>query len=452
MKIAEKHIGLLHWVFPGMLLLAALDILLSGRDLSRAFAALEADVQSIVETTRHPVLAWVQRGVSLLLLGASLERIFTHFKDRKPTPSVVLLIAFVLYWICTVALPAVFGANPKVSHEYAYSLLFGVALALSTPMQRDRVLTFIRNALLIFLLASLALVPVMPSLVMDMSYSQGLLPGVPRFGGLASHPVGMGALAWTTLICLWVHPFERRWLTVLSWVLGLTVLFFAQSKTAWVAFMIAAACMVLVRRLPDSLERVGDPRQNSVGVVLCVGVIGAVVVALLALLVADLPGVIAGFFDTSQGAQLMSMTGRDRIWVVAFDEWQHNPVFGYGLTIWDAAHRQAIGMPFATHAHNQFIDTLARCGTVGATALVMYALVLTVQAFRYARATGGLSLALWAGLALLSISEVPLMLFGYGVDLFMHLLLIVSIAAGAAGRRRETVETVPLRPTFRTAV
>jgi asparagine N-glycosylation enzyme membrane subunit Stt3 len=88
---------------------------------------------------------------------------------------------------------------------------------------------------------------------------------------------------------------------------------------------------------------------------------------------------------------------------------------------------------------------------VGATALVLYALVLTVQAFRYARATGGLSLALWAGLALLSISEVPLMLFGYGVDLFMHLLLIVSIAAGAAGRRRETVQAVPLRPTFRTA-
>ena len=452
MKSSTPHAGLLHWVLPAMLILAALEVLLSGRDLSRHFLALESEVESIVESTRHPLFAWIQRGVSLLLLGASFERIYSHLRDRKPVPSAMLIGAFVMYWLATVAAPGLFGAIPKVSHEYVYSFVLGIALALSGHLQRDRIVLTLRNALFLFLLASVALAPVMPGLVMDMSYSQGLLPGVPRFGGLASHPVGMGVLAWTALMILWVHPFERRWVQVMAWMLGLTVLFFAQSKTAWVAFVLGAACLTLVRNLPSSMERVGDPRQNSFAVVLCLGVIGLVVMGLLALLVADLPGVIAGFFDSSAGGQLMSMTGRDRIWVVALDEWQHNPVFGYGLTIWDAAHRQAIGMPFATHAHNQFIDTLARCGAVGATALVAYALVLTVSAFRYARATGGLSLALWAGLSLLSISEVPLMLFGYGVELFMHLLLIVSIAAGAAGRRQESVRVVPITPSFRTAV
>jgi O-antigen ligase len=390
--------------------------------------------------------------VSLLLLAASLERIYTHLRDRKPIPSPMLLGGFVMYWLATVVAPGLFGAIPKVSHEYAYSFILGIALALSGHLQRDRIVARLRDALFVFLAISVALVPVMPNLVMDMSYSQGLLPGVPRFGGLAAHPVGMGVLAWTALMILWVHPFERRWLGLLAWALGLAVLFFAQSKTAWIAFVLGAGCLTLVRSLPNSVDRVGDPRQGSFAVLLCTGIIALVVVALFALLVVDLPGMIAGFFDTSQGAQLTSMTGRDRIWVVAFDEWQHNPVFGYGLTIWDAAHRQAIGMPFATHAHNQFIDTLARCGAVGATALVLYALVLTVCAFRYARATGGLSLALWAGLTLLSISEVPLMLFGYGVELFMHLLLIVSIAAGAAGRRQESARVVPITPSFRTAI
>lgn len=449
---STKSTGWMHWVFPAMLLLAALDVLLSGRDLTQAFYALEAEVEGIADVTRNPVLAWVQRGVSLMLLAAAFERIYSHLRDRRPVPSPVLLGGFILYWLATVVLPGLFGAIPKVSHEYAYSFVLGVALALSGPSERDRIVRTLRNALLVFLLVSVALIPVLPNMVMDSSYAQGLLPGVPRFGGLASHPVGMGVLAWTTLMCLWVFPLERRWLNAMAWMLALAVLFFAQSKTAWVAFVLCAACLTLVRSFPNSVDRIGDPRQNSFGVVLCVGLIGMVVVGLLALLVSDLPTAIAGFFDSSQGAQLMSMTGRDRIWVVAFDEWQRNPVFGYGLTIWDAAHRQAIGMPFATHAHNQFIDTLARCGTVGAIALVIYAIILTVSAFRYARATGGFSLALWAGLALLSISEVPLMLFGYGVELFMHLLLIVSIAAGSAARRRERVQAVPVSAAFRTAV
>jgi O-antigen ligase len=173
---------------------------------------------------------------------------------------------------------------------------------------------------------------------------------------------------------------------------------------------------------------------------------------LVGVVVFDLPDMIGGFLDTSEGAQLTSLTGRDRIWVVALEEWHNHPVFGYGPTIWDDEFRQAIGLPNATHGHNQMIDTLARCGTVGAIGLVCYAVVLLVLSVRFARATRGLSLAMFLTLALLSVSEVPLGLIGYGTDVFTHLLLVVTLASAAAEQRRTRVAGDPIERPLRTAL
>jgi O-antigen ligase len=176
----------------------------------------------------------------------------------------------------------------------------------------------------------------------------------------------------------------------------------------------------------------------------------AAVVSLAALLMfGDIDARLSSFFDSAQGAQLASMTGRDQIWAIAYDEWQRNPVFGYGPTLWDASFREAIGMPNATHAHNQFMDTLSRSGTVGAAALVLYALVLLVLSIRYARASGGLTLALFVALALRAISEVPLLLFGYGPELIAHVLLLMALAAAgreARERKRKLAKAPPPVP------
>jgi O-antigen ligase len=159
----------------------------------------------------------------------------------------------------------------------------------------------------------------------------------------------------------------------------------------------------------------------------------------------DIDARLSSFFDSAQGAQLASMTGRDQIWAIANDEWQRNPVFGYGPTLWDASFREAIGMPNATHAHNQFMDTLSRSGTVGATALVLYVLVLLVLSLRYARASGGLTLALFVALVLRAISEVPLLLFGYGPELIAHILLLMALAE-ARERKRALAKAPPPMP------
>jgi O-antigen ligase len=449
---AGTRVGLLPWVFPAMLALAALGVLLSGRDLAQAFLDLERETEGGAGAiVRHPMMPWAQRAVSLLLVAASIERIASHFLQRRPVPSPTLTWAFLFFWLTTVVTPAVFGAHPQISHEYAYSMLFGLAATLCSDADSDRIVAWSRDGLFLYMLAGMALVPVMPSLVLDTAYTQGLLPGLPRFGGLASHPVMMGMLTQTALLLLWTHPFARRWLNVAAWTLGLGVLFLAQSKTAWVAFVLSATILVIVRRTPEAVQRLGDPRRNSFGVLALFTCIAGVLALLGALLVADVPQLVADYFDTSEGAQLVSMTGRDRIWMVALGEWHNYPVFGYGPQLWDAEYRQAIAMPNATHGHNQFIDTLARCGTVGAAGLVVYALVLLVLSVRYARATRGLSLAMFTTLALQSVSEIPLLLAGYGTDVFTHILLVVVLAGAAAARPRpspakaDPVEPRPLR-------
>lgn len=422
--------GFLHWVLPLMLGLVAVTVLLSGRDLSQMFADLVQGGGMYF----HPAVAWLQRGVSVLLLLISAERLVNHVTMRRHLPVPLLAWAFITYWSATVAAPALFGTHPQLSHEYLYSLIIGMAALLARESDRERVVGAARNALFLFLLAGAVLAVVNPAMVLDTAYRQGLLPGVPRFGGLATHPVALGMFAQTFLLCLWVRPFQSRWLTLLGWLLGLAVVFFAQSKTAWIAFLLCSAAMLVVRHGASVWRRIGDPRQGAFGILACLGTIVFVAGTIALVLFADLGGEAASFLDTQEGAQLMSMTGRDQIWVIAMEEWRASPIFGYGPGLWDDDFRAAINMPNATNAHNQFMDTLARSGALGATALVLYAGVLLALSLRAARATGGLSIALLIAVALRSMSEVPLLMFGYGTELFTHLLLIVTIASANAPR------------------
>lgn len=437
--------GFFHWVLPAMVGVLALTTLLSGRDLSQNYTDLHASV----EVVRHPIIPWVQRIVSLLLVAAAMERVLSHITQHRHLPAPVLTWALVFYWLSTVAAPAVFGSHPHLSHEYLYTLMLGFAGVLASAQERDKIIGASRDALFLFMLAGVVLIPVMPTLVLDASYTQGLLPGIPRLGGLAPHPVALGMFAQIALLLLWYRPFKRRWFNFAAWVLGLSVLFFAQSKTAWTAFILCSIAMLAVRHGPNLWRRLGDPKEGAFGIVVCVGVMLAAAGLMVLVLVVDVGTHLTDFMDTAEGAQLVSLTGRDQIWAVAIEEWQSNRLFGYGPLLWDWDYRSSIGMMNATSAHNQFMDTLARAGTVGATGLVLYALVLLVLSVRYARASGGLSLALFLAIALRSVSEVPLLLLGYGTELVTHLLLIVTLASSASARVQ--VEPARARTPYRTA-
>ena len=190
----------MHVIFYAILVMVALSNFLSGRDLSSS--AFKLDEVAVV--VRHPLVALAQPLVSLLLLTLAGERIITHWLQRDKTVQAppVMLITFIFFWAGTVAAPALLGLHPHVSHDYVYPLLIGIAAVLATSIERDLAFKAARNALLLFMAVGLLLIPFKPTLVLDLSYTQGLLPGVPRMAGLAAHAVSLGMLAQLGLLCL----------------------------------------------------------------------------------------------------------------------------------------------------------------------------------------------------------------------------------------------------------
>jgi O-antigen ligase len=422
--------GYFHLIFYAIVFSVAITTFLGGRDL----AVLALNLVEAPASARHPLLNVVQPLLSLLVLTVAGERIITHWLKRDTTvhtPHFLLLI-FVVFWLGTVAAPALLGAHPQLSHDFVYPLVIGVAAILASRLERDRSMAATRDTLFVFMLAGLALVFFKPNMALDATYNQGLLPGVPRFAGLAPHAVSMGLLSQLALLCLMALPYQKVWVNRLAWIVGLAVLFLAQSKTGWIAFALCSSCLLILRNGGQLWRRISDPLHPEFGIVVICGFIVALLAAGGLMMFGGIGARITGFFDSAQGAQLTSLTGRDQIWAIAYDEWQRNPIFGYGPGLWDASFRASIGMPNATHAHNQFMDTLSRSGSVGAIALVLYAATLLVLSIWHARATGGLSLALFIALALRSVSEVPLLLFGYGPELMTQILLLMTLVSASA--------------------
>lgn len=442
--------GYMHLIFYALLFTAALSSLLSGRD----FANASINISQQAAPGRHPIMVFAQPLISLLILTVAGERIVTHWlkRDKSAHAPALLLVTFLLFWAGTVAAPALMGAHPYLAHDYVYPLVMGIAALLVNGAERDLAVRAARNALVLFVAAGLLLIPFKTSLMLDTSYAQGMFQGVPRLAGLASHPVTLGLLSQLGLLCLLAFPYQRNWLNRLAWMIGLGSLFMAQSKTAWIAFTLCSVCILAVRRGPAWWQRVSDPARPESGVVSVLMFMVAVASISLVLIFADLGSRWVSFFDSAQGAQFASLTGRDLIWAIAYDEWQRNPLFGYGPTLWDESFRAVIGMPNATSAHNQFMDTLSRSGSVGAFALTLYALVLLVLSLYYARASRGLSLALFVALIVRSVSEVPLSLFGYGTELITHILLLITLAASAGearvrlARSTEALKHAPVNP------
>jgi O-antigen ligase len=433
--------GLLHWTFPAMLLVGALAAATSGRDLTQSFS----DLQAIAEPTRPTILVWVQRAVSLLLLLAALEQILNHIALQRRTPSPTLLAAFIAFWVGTIGAPAVLGAHPAISHELLYAPAVGIAACLVGASERDRILHAARDALMVLMLAGLLAVAVRPTLVLDPSYDAGLLAGVPRFAGLTPHAVTQGSLAQGATLLLWAFPYRHRWTNRAAWALTLGVLLIAQSKAAWIACGVCLGAMAAVRHGNALRRGLADPRQSQSASLMLVGLGAIVLASTVAVIVGDAGTRVSDFLESPEGARMATLTGRDRIWAIAAQEWSSHPVFGYGLTLWDAAYRARIDLPHATHAHNQFMDDAARAGSVGVIALVVYAAVLLVMSVRYARATGGLSIAFFLSLALRAVSEVPLTLLGYGSELFMQGLFLVILSATTLERPARRSHTFPLR-------
>lgn len=409
---------LVYFAFP-LLFSVMVGTLVSGRDFS---VALEN------KKVESPLLSLANWGATLFFLIGVVERFATALFHKRIESKVPLmfLISYIVAWCTMVGIPMYFGAVPKPKHDFTYMLFIGVAMLLSDPDDFNRAVKSTRNAIMLFLLASMMALAVSRNLTLDLDYATGLLPGVPRYAGLAPGAVGMGTLCLIGILCLWVRPFESRGLNVWAWTLIVSSFIIAQVKTAWLAFIFCWAAMMWIKYGRQMVHNVSRGRYVGTSLlVLCSAAIGILGITAITLF-GDVGSKVMDLESSKTGGELTSFTGRDQIWRVALDEWQRYPILGYGPTLFDDEYRQTIGMPFATHGHNQYIDVLARAGLVGATGLTAFLIAFLIMAVKASKRTGGLSMALFMLVVVRCVSEVPVHFWGYGTEAFTIFLVLYS--------------------------
>lgn len=439
------------WFLPGIAALVALappaGVLLSGRDLG--------DIDFMAGIDAGGLSAWLLRLSTASIVGLALVSIVGRLFRGQAAGTVVadathaglpLMLGFLAYYAGNVLLPAAFGTVPSFAIQMLYPLAVVGAIYMSRHREPSEWLDAVKWSLLAFMLASLLASAVDPGLTTQYDSREARLPGIAyRYWGLGSNPNSIAPLA-LLLMLLTVHrPFGAKLLTVVALAAGALVLLLAQSQTTW-----GAAALVLV---PFTVYRLRHRRGahrppgdwTPARLLTLAGVLLAVALA-VALLVLELKvgsGVrsdFAGALEASRKSREISeLSGRTQIWMIALEVWRSNPLFGYGPTLWSEGFRTAWRVPFAFHAHNQFMQSLGAAGIVGVLGLLAYLGALVVGALRAARASRGLAPALVTVMLVRMITEVPLELSTVLLGDFLFQLTAFATVLGyllRAERRR----------------
>lgn len=423
----QTRIG--RYFVPLMLALCALGmtlgVVLSGRDVR--FAAFAVDSMN----AEPGGATWPNRAVTFLILGLSLSimvgRIFDSLKmsgsRRIFGPEKPLAVVFIAYFVATNVIPAFMGEKPAFIHNQYYAFPLFLVAIISATKDLELVIEWAKMALHMIMVASLIALAVAPNLALQPGYS-GWIPGLDvRLWGLGSSPNSIGPLAVLVLLLEYIQPTRQRSVRRILIPSALAVFVLAQSKTAWIAATISIQCILLYRY---GLDRQG---RMHVGTVIFLLLLGAA--ASVTMMVTPPTALLGMLSDSKAGNDVLTLTGRTRIWGVALDVWMDNPIFGFGPTLWDNAFRASIQMPFAMHAHNQFLNSMGQAGAVGLLSLIAYLLVLSWGAIRIARSTRGGSLALLILIWMRCITETPLTITTlFNGDSYSHLILAMFAARG----------------------
>lgn len=421
--------GLMPWFFPTQVVAAAISMAATGRSFDVTGMATS------VAVTSSWAGEWSIRIASIVALWGAADSIIRWLRsaERLFSLRLVLILAFALLWATQIASPALLGRHPSFQTYWVYALPVGIGLLCLDARASLQTLLWFRDAQVLFCVLSLLLALVWPDLALQRDYEQGFIDGLPRLAGLAPHPISLAGVAATTWVVLLYFPYAQPWLQRLALWSCVGVVVLAQSKTVWLILALALPMVLAYQRRLPTWRRLseGAPRAWVLGLY---GLMFVGTLLGLAWVVSGEVGTrLTSFLASSEGAQLLSLTGRDRIWAVALEEWRQDPVFGYGMPLFDEAHRAAVRMGAATHAHNQFVDSLARAGLVGLLGALAYLLVIVAAAYRVAKPSRGLSLALLVILLGFSITEVPLSLTGIGLANFYHMVLLVVLGSALAG-------------------
>ncbi|MEZ5730159.1 MAG: O-antigen ligase family protein [Burkholderiaceae bacterium] len=387
------------WLIPvvvvAITLAPALGVIVSGRDLSK--------LNFLAEVSAGGLEAWIYRlatgGVVFLASVRLIARVLrpTH----EALPGLALYAAFMGYWLTNLLLPGLFGTVPALSVSMIYPALVASALFASRHYDVDDLMLAAKWALFVFLALSFVAFFVTPNLATQFGKVEARLPGVNfRLWGLSSGPNAYGPLG-LLLILMVVHkPFRFLAVSIAAVVVGGFALVLAQSQTTWGAAAIVLppfiAYRIRHRRGTRRRRREQDAGGLKAGRLLFAIGLAVLAVAVFAVLSAQFgvgKGMVSDFGNAMEasrkGREISDLSGRTQIWFIAFEVFKQNPLFGYGPTLWSNEFRMAWRVPFAFHAHNQFMQSLGVGGLVGLLGLLIYVSTLGAMALKVARASRG---------------------------------------------------------------
>ncbi|MEU8432740.1 O-antigen ligase family protein [Streptomyces sp. NPDC029216] len=310
-------------------------------------------------------------------------------------------------------LSAVFGEHGALDATVVFAPLLFAALYLCPRRPFPEVLSQLRIILRCYVWGSLLSILVAPGWAFLLpAHGDGgrdfLGLGWGQFMGLAPNPNHLAPLMAAALL-LEVTPVGRWRGRAIHAAAALLALTLTQSRTGWI-------CAASVFFVHGAWGRTVLRRQLLTvfgGAAALMVLMAAPVQAALARLAAD---PMYGDFN-----------GRTLAWRLAYDEFERNPLFGYGPTLFSPAHRLEL---FGTtdhwigQAHSQVMQTLGGSGLIGFAGLCLLVSSLVVQARRASAHTSGLSTALVTLLIVACTTEAPLRALG-GLSAAVLLLTVV---------------------------
>ncbi len=415
---------------------ALLIVVASPRDLSKLFSPMYR-----LEFEPSQSSIWAARLASFTLIAFCLSWLFDAVwrqpRNVQADPARPLLISALIYLFGLAIVNAVGSTEPS----WGYKSLYIPIVLSGLYLQRNAnalVVTRIAKSLLVFVcFCSLLVAAFRPDFALERPYATGLIPGLNfRLYGVAPHANALGPIALLYLI-LEIHS---PWKWQLRWPAAFVALLcfvLAQAKAAWFAAVIIA--LIAFFHHTSSRQKTGNMNISLLYLTIFF-VLGASLATALSFF--DLNGYIERHSD------LTTLVGRTTIWRITMDEWQRNPLFGYGAELWGEEFREKYGLLWVGQAHNQFVQTLGQGGLFGLALLLQYLAVLLYLCVRQARCANVLPLMLFIIIVLRCISESPMNPMGVlEWGFWEHSLLFLLLAQCVRGEGRSTIgAALPLRP------
>jgi exopolysaccharide production protein ExoQ len=278
-------------------------------------------------------------------------------------------LSFLAYTIAT----CIYAINPTPAFVSTVSLFGGFLFIcyLCINYGRAGAINLIVVAAAILYLGSLAVYFAVPSLGRMRDWVGGELVETSRLQGLFGSPNGAGlsaALGLFLVIAFYAgEPGHSR---ALAWVAALSAflcLIFSNNRMAMFALVVSVSSLYL-------LNRVVARRALLLSTIALLGVSSVTLFAdqLLALV-----------SRSGSWGEIMSATGRSRIWPVVIELWSQTPILGrgYGSALYILPTHPDL-FTAAAHAHSLYLEQLFSGGIIGLGLFVCSILVTTAVAWR----------------------------------------------------------------------